>query len=223
MVETKKEDTQRILKNLKVYLGKKKSSPMVFSFAKFFSKNPFIILVSCLLSLRSKDVMTIPVCMKLFDLAKTPKELLNIPVDQLEEVIRPIGFFRKKAIVLKSVSAQIVDEFGGKVPRTEEELLSIGGVGRKTANLVLSVAFDIPAICVDVHVHRIFNRLGLIKTKTPGQTEVALAKLFPKKKWSEINELFVAFGQNVCTPTSPICSDCPIRFACEQRGVARRR
>ena len=160
-----------------------------------FGRDPFIILMSCLLSLRARDTVTYPISQQLFKKVKTQQELLAIPIPQLEAIIRPIGFFHRKALILHSVSQELIDRFHGKVPHTFEELLSIKGVGRKTANLVLAEGFGKPAICVDVHVHRIANQLGLVKTKTPEQTEFALQKIFPEKDWRDINRYFVLLGQ----------------------------
>ena len=196
---------------------------MAYLFVERFGSNSFYILMSCLLSLRSKDSKTVPVSLELFSEAKTPRELLNIPIKKLEEIIRPIGFYRKKSELLHSVSRVLIDRFGGKVPSSKKDLLSIKGVGPKTANLVLSLAFDIPAICVDIHVHRISNRVGLCNTKTPEQTEKELEKIFPQSKWKDINRLFVAFGQTICSPISPKCSQCPIANSCEKNGVGRSR
>lgn len=186
-------------------------------------KNPFLILICCLLSLRSKDTVTIHVCNDLLKIAKTPQGILNIPLDKLEKIIFKIGFYKNKAKVLHNVSQMILDKYYGKVPRTEEELLKLPGVGRKTANLVLGLAFDKPAICVDIHVHRISNRLGLIETKTAEQTELALQQILDKKDWTIWNDLIVKHGQNICTPTSPKCSQCAIKKYCKQISVNKTR
>lgn len=175
---------------------------MSLTLIKEFGKDPFLILIGCLLSLRSKDSVTYGVCKELFSRARTPEELLTIPQHELEALIHKIGFFRRKAAILKAVSQQIIDQFGGHVPDTEADLLAIKGVGRKTANLVLALAFDKPAICVDVHVHRLSNMLGLVSTKTPEQTEFALQKIYPARQWADINRLLVMLGQNRCTPTT---------------------
>jgi len=179
-----------------------------------FGKDPYLILVACLLSLRARDAATIHVCKALFSSVKTPEQLLALPVNTLESIIKPIGFFKTKTSTLRSVSNDLVDRFACKVPNTEQELLSIKGVGRKTAMLVLSKAFGHDTICVDVHVHRISNRLGLVKTKTPHETEIALAKIIPKKHWSQINTLLVLWGQHVCRPIGPKCNTCSISQWC---------
>jgi len=171
--------------------------PMSFFIAKKYHNDPFLILVSCLLSLRARDTMTLPVSEKLFLRARTPDQLLKIPIHELEKIVHPLGFYRQKARTLHSVSKELITRFNGKVPHTEEDLLSLKGVGRKTANLVLGVAFGIPAICVDTHVHRLSNALGLVRTKTPDQTEVALKKIIPEKDWIEFNKLLVVWGQQV--------------------------
>ncbi len=187
---------QEVLTILKKALVGKVPEPMSLLLVKEYGKDPFLILVACLLSLRSRDAVTYHVCRELFKRATTPQEIIAIPDHELEALIHRIGFFRRKTQILKQVSQQILQEFHGRVPDTEEGLLRINGVGRKTANLVLSVAFDKPAICVDVHVHRLSNQLGLVHTKTPEQTERALQKIFPPAQWGEINRLLVMLGQN---------------------------
>lgn len=171
--------------------------PMSVIIAKEFHKDPYIILISCLLSLRARDVVTLPVSRKLFSKVRTPQQMVKMSQHELEKIIHPLGFFRRKATVLKQVSQELIDRFAGKVPHTQEELLSLPGVGIKTANLVLGVAFDTPALCVDTHVHRLSNQLGLVKTKTAEQTEKALQKIIPRNYWIEWNHLLVKWGQNV--------------------------
>ena len=182
-------------------------------------KDPYLILICCLLSLRAKDLVTISVCDDLLGVVRSPEDIVKMPLHKLENIIFKVGFYRKKAKVLKSVSNDILGRFDGVVPNTKEELLSINGVGLKTANLVLGLAFNVPAICVDVHVHRISNRLGLIKTKTPEQTEHALMKVLPKEIWIVWNDLLVRWGQNVCTPIAPKCSVCKIKGFCRKINV----
>ncbi len=177
---------------------------------------PFLILITCLLSLRSKDSVTIHVCHDLFSLARTPEEITKLPLPKLKKIIFKIGFYNTKARVLHNVSKIILEKYNNQVPRTREELLTLPGVGRKTANLVLGLAYNIPAICVDIHVHRIANRLGIIKTKTPEQTEHALEKILPKKHWIIFNKLLVSWGQNICTPRSPKCPKCTIKHLCKK-------
>jgi endonuclease-3 len=184
---------------------------------KEFGKYPFFILISCLLSLRTKDLVSLVVSRRLFEQVKTPFELVCFPIDALQELIYSIGFFRKKSQLLIEVSQELINRFDGAVPSNEADLLSIKGVGRKTANLVLGYAFDIPAICVDVHVHRISNRLGLVNTKTPYETELALKEILPVEYWITYNRLLVMWGQNVCLPIAPLCSTCPIADICDKK------
>lgn len=193
--------------------------PMSEVIAKEYDKDPYLILISCLLSLRNKDTSTLPISRKLFVVAKTPQQILNIPIQKLESIIYSIGFYKNKAKMLHSVSQELLSRFDGKVPSNRQDLLSIKGIGPKTASLVLGIAYDIPAICVDVHVHRISNRIGLIKTRTPEETEVALMEILPKNYWIEWNKLLVMWGQNICTPISPWCSKCPIYKLCHRNGV----
>ena len=184
-----------------------------------YGKKPFLILISCLLSLRTKDTISLPVSLALFEHAQTPQELLNISIDKLENIIYKTGFFRQKAQTLHMVARQLLDQFDGIVPQIEDELLLLKGVGRKTANLVLGEAFGIPALCVDTHVHRISNRLGLVNSKTVEQTEQQLQKVLPKQFWIEWNRLLVMWGQNICLPINPRCRVCPNSIFCLKRGV----
>lgn len=191
--------------------------PMMVTIKNEYGKDPFFTLIGCLLSLRTRDTLTLPTCRKLFFRAKNFSELLKVPIKELETIIYPVGFYKKKSIILHEVSKDILARFNGVVPQTLEELLSIKGVGRKTANLVLGEAFNIPAICVDTHVHRISNHLGLVKTKTPLETELALQKILPEKYWIEWGKLLVVWGQNVCVPRTH-CSKC--RILSEKAGIA---
>ena len=194
---------------------KKFEQPLIDKVIEEYGKKPFLILISCLLSLRSKDSVTIHVVRDLFKIAKIPKEILSMPLSQLEKLIFKIGFYRNKAKVLHQVSKVIHEKFSDKVPDSMEELLSIKGIGRKTANIVLSEAFGIDeGIAVDVHVHRISNRLGIIKTKTAEESEKKLMKILPKKYWGDWNHLLVIWGQNVCAPRNPKCSKCAINSHC---------
>lgn len=196
---------------------------MSYLVKKKYGQDPYLILISCLLSLRARDASVYPVCKKLFKLAQSPQEMMSIPVATLEEILYSIGFYKKKAQVLHVVSRQLIDKFNGQVPQTLVELMNLPGVGLKTANLVLAEGFNIPAICVDIHVHRISNRLGIIKTATPEQTEYALKKVLPMQYWIEWNRLLVMWGQNICTPQSPWCSRCAIFDDCQRKGVDRSR
>ena len=197
--------------------------PMVSSIINEFGKDPFLILISCLLSLRAKDTATLPVCQQLFKIAKTPQELLSLSKNQLEKTLFSVGFYRKKSIVLHEVSQALIEEFDGKVPKTRKDLLSLPGVGPKTASLVLGEGFGIPAICVDTHVHRVSNRLGLVHTKTPEETEKELQKILPREYWVEWNRLLVMWGQNICVSISPYCSRCAIYDLCERVEVKKSR
>ncbi len=177
-------------------------------------KNPYLVLIACILSLRTNDKTTYPATLRMLELAKTPKEMKQVKVEDLAQAIYPVGFYENKAKQIIELSKTIDEELGGKVPDKIEELIKFKGVGRKTANLVLSLGFDKPAICVDVHVHRIFNRLGYVKTKTPEETEFALREKLPQKYWIDINTLLVTHGQNVCKPIKPKCAECPISVYC---------
>jgi endonuclease-3 len=188
-----------------------------------YGRDPYLILVACILSLRTKDTVSLPAARRLFVAAKTPQTMLGVPLQDIQKLIYPSGFYRQKSKQLHAFSTMIIDQFKGKVPRTEQELLMLPGVGRKTANLVLGEAFGIPAICVDTHVHRISNRLGLVSTKTAEETEMALKELLPPDCWIEYNKLLVMWGQNICVPIAPLCSQCPLSPLCPKIGVTRRR
>ena len=177
--------------------------------------DPYLVLIGCILSLRTNDKTTYPATLRMLKLAKTPLEMSKINPKVLAKAIYPVGFYENKAKQIIELSRQIVEELDGKIPDEIEELIKFKGVGRKTANLVLAKGFNKPAICVDVHVHRIFNRLGYIETKTPEETEFALRKKLPVKYWMDINTLLVTHGQNVCKPIKPICKDCPIIEYCK--------
>lgn len=177
-------------------------------------KNPYLVLIACILSLRTNDKTTYPATLRMLELAKTPKDMKQVKIEDLAQAIYPVGFYENKAKQIIELSKTIDEELDGKVPDEIDELVKFKGVGRKTANLVLSLGFNKPAICVDVHVHRIFNRLGYIKTKTPEETEFALRKKLPEKYWIDINTLLVTHGQNVCKPIKPKCAECPISAYC---------
>lgn len=188
-----------------------------------FGHDPYLILISCLLSLRAKDSTTIHVCRVLFNQVKTPEAMVQLPITELEKIIFKTGFYRNKAMVLKHVSQILLEQYAGMVPHTMEDLLSIKGIGSKTANLVLGMAFQVPSICVDTHVHRISNRLGLISTSSVDATEKALKVVIPKNLWIEWNKLLVVWGQNICHPVSPKCSECAVRPYCKRIGVLKSR
>jgi endonuclease-3 len=178
--------------------------------------NPYLVLIACILSLRTNDRTTYPATLRMLNLARTPDEMAKVSVEELEKAIYPVGFYSNKAKQIVELSKIISEEMDSQVPNSIDELTKFNGVGRKTANLVLAKGFGIPAICVDVHVHRIFNRLGLVKTKTPEETEFALRESLPVKYWLDINTLLVTHGQNVCKPTKPKCDECPIGEYCEK-------
>ncbi|MRR15505.1 MAG: endonuclease III [Deltaproteobacteria bacterium] len=182
-------------------------------------RNPFVILISTLLSLRTKDEVTALATDRLFALASTPEEMLAIPQARIAKAIYPVGFYRNKAKTIHHVCRELVERFGSKVPDDLDLLLDIKGVGRKTANLVVTLAFGKDGICVDTHVHRISNRLGYVRTKTPDETEMALREKLPRKYWIIYNTLLVAFGRKACKPVSPLCSTCPVRRYCDRVGV----
>lgn len=179
-------------------------------------KDPYIVLIACILSLRTNDKTTYPATLRMLKLAKTPQEMMRVNEEELAKAIYPVGFYKNKAGQIIELSKMLVEKYNGKVPCDIDELCKFKGVGRKTANLVLSEGFNKPAICVDVHVHRIFNRLGYIKTKNPEETEFTLREKLPQKYWIPINSLLVTHGQNVCKPVKPMCKDCPINKYCEK-------
>jgi endonuclease III len=186
-------------------------------------RDPFDVLVSTILSLRTKDQVTREASRKLLAVAGTPIELVALPEEEISKLIFPVGFYRTKARTLKQLGRVLLENYDGKVPDDLDELLKIKGVGRKTANLVITLGFGIPGICVDTHVHRVSNRLGYVNTKTPEQTEAALRKNLPKEYWIEYNDLLVTWGQNICRPISPFCSKCAIEPHCMKVGVTRYR
>jgi endonuclease-3 len=187
------------------------------------SSDPFQILISTLLSLRTRDQTTADASARLFRLGTTPAALLHLSRRQIERAIYPVGFYRVKARRVHEISRTLLTSFGGRVPASIPELLTLKGVGRKTANLVVTLGFRKPGICVDVHVHRISNRWGYIRTRTPKDTEEVLRGKLPKQYWRIYNDLLVPFGQNVCTPLSPRCSECKLRVYCARVGVTRSR
>ena len=177
-------------------------------------KNPFNVLVGTVVSLRTRDAVTHTVTKRLLQRASTPRELAAVPLALLEELLRPAGFFRVKARQLKETARLLCELHGGSVPRSRDELTALPGVGGKTAAFVMGMAFGIPAVCVDVHVHRVSNRIGLLATRTPGQTETELMRMFPREEWTGLNHVFVRFGQRVCLPSRPGCKECPLKGEC---------
>lgn len=182
-------------------------------------RDPFVILISTLLSLRTKDEVTAEATDRLFALASTPEEMLQVPQAKIAKTIYPVGFYRVKAKTIHSTCRELLDRFGSKVPDHLHDLLSIKGVGRKTANLVVTLAYGKDGICVDTHVHRISNRLGYVRTKTPDETEFALRARLPRRHWIIYNTLMVAFGRKTCKPISPLCSACAVKPYCARIGV----
>src|SRR5215470_7039297 len=188
-----------------------------------YVETPFTTLISCILSLRTQDKTTNAASERLFAIANTPTSMLATPVDVIEKAIYPVSFYRVKAKTIHAICTALLEQFGGEVPSTIDELLSLPGVGRKTANIVVTLAFRKAGIAVDTHVHRISNRLGYVKTKTPDETEMALRKKLPRRYWIVFNDLLVAYGQNLCKPISPFCSNCKIAVYCRRVGVTTRR
>lgn len=179
-------------------------------------KNPYLVLIACILSLRTNDKTTYPATLRMLKLGKTPKDFANCDVKELEKAIYPVGFYSNKAKQIVELSKKLIEKYNSKVPDSIEELCKFNGVGRKTANLTLSLGFNKPAICVDVHVHRIFNRIGYVKTKNPDETELKLREILPEKYWIDINTLLVTHGQNICKPQKPKCNECPIEKYCNK-------
>jgi len=184
-------------------------------------KDPFKVLISCILSLRTKDAVTSKATKRLFARAQTPAEMLNLTKEEIEDAIYPVGFYHRKTGQILEICRVLIEQYDSRVPDELEELLKLKGVGRKTANIVVTIGYKKPGVAVDTHVHRISNRLGLVATKTPHQTEFALRELLPKKYWINFNDLLVMHGQNICTPISPKCSICPITEYCKRVGVTR--
>ena len=178
--------------------------------------DPYLVLISCILSLRTNDNTTYPATLRMLKLGKTPDDFANCDVKKLEKAIYPVGFYANKAKQIVDLSKILVEKYNSTVPDTIEELCKFNGVGRKTANLTIAKGYNKPAICVDVHVHRIFNRLGYLKTKTPDETEFVLRKKLPQKYWIDINTLLVTHGRNVCKPIKPLCEKCPIYKYCDK-------
>ena len=186
-------------------------------------RDPFRVLISTMLSLRTKDAVTEIASQKLSALADTPAKMLRLTQRQIEKAIYPVGFYRTKARSIRHVCEQLIDQYDSRVPAEIDELVKLPGVGRKTANLVLTLGYGKLGICVDTHVHRITNRWGYVETKDPEKTERALREKLPQAYWIEINDELVALGQNICHPTSPKCSQCPVEKFCDRVGVTRNR
>ena len=187
------------------------------------TSDPYRVLIATILSARTKDEVTAAASARLFAKADNPEALMALDTKEIENLIYPVGFYKNKAVHLKKAATQLVETFDAEVPGTIEELISLAGVGRKTANLVLSVAFNEPAICVDTHVHRIMNIWGYVKSKNPLETEMKLRQKLPESLWSKVNRLLVAFGQGTCRPVSPHCDRCVLTAECPRIGVTPRR
>ena len=199
-----------------IQILKKEDSPRS-EFVKYMEDvhDPFLVLISCILSLRTKDETTYPATLRMLKLGRTPKDFASMDEEILSQAIYPVGFYRNKARQIIELSKELVEKYDSKVPSEIDELVKFNGVGRKTANLTLAKGFQIPAICVDVHVHRISNRLGYVSTKTPDETEMELRKKLPKKYWLDINTILVTHGQNICKPQRPLCERCCISKYCK--------
>ncbi|OGW59331.1 MAG: endonuclease III [Nitrospirae bacterium RIFCSPLOW2_12_42_9] len=217
----KDSDIHKIIKILKEDV-KKWDIPVVSIVAER-TRDPFKVLISCILSLRTKDGTTAQASQRLFSLADNPAEMSELSVKEIERVIYPVGFYRTKARNIKEICHTLINDYDSKVPDEIDELLKLKGVGRKTANLVVTIGYDKDGICVDTHVHRISNRWGYIKTKTPEESEMALRKKLPKRYWKIYNDLLVTFGQNLCKPISPLCSQCNLTKFCNRIGVKKSR
>ncbi len=187
------------------------------------NNDPFQVLIATLISLRTKDKVTIEASRRLFERAATPQAMLLLSNQEIEELIYPAGFYRVKANNILKISQILSDKYGGEVPSQKELLMELPGVGTKTANLTLNLGFNIEAVCVDIHVHRISNRMGWITTNSPEESEVALEKIMPRRFWIPLNELLVTYGQQICRPISPICSKCGVYDYCQRVAVERSR
>ena len=200
-------------------LKKKKRNLPSVSLIALKMNTPYTVLISTLISLRTKDDVTLAASERLFSLADNPDKMLSLSEEEIEKAIYPAGFYKRKAQNIKEISKTLIEKYDGKVPSTQEELLALPGVGIKTANLTLNLGFNIDAICVDCHVHQIANRIGWIDTKTPEESVDALESIMPRRFWIPLNELLVAYGQNVCLSISPLCSECPICKECPKKGL----
>ena len=215
-------DIPKAIRILRQEYGRFKT-PYVSEVSAGKGKDPFKVLVSCILSLRTKDDVTREASMRLFRIAGTPQKISRLTVKEIEKTIYPAGFYRVKSGVIRGISRELAENHDGRVPDTMEGLLKLKGVGRKTANLVVTMGYGKPGICVDTHVHRIANRWGFVSTKTPDETESALRKKLDKRYWIVLNGLLVAFGQNVCRPVSPFCGRCRLNGFCRRVGVLKSR
>ncbi len=216
----KDKDIDIVIKILKRE-AKRYEEPVVTEVSK--SRSPFQVLISCILSLRTKDGVTRVASKKLFELANTPQNMVSLSKDAIIKAIYPVGFYRTKAANILNICKTLIDKYDSRVPDELDELLKFKGVGRKTANLVMTLGYRKLGICVDTHVHRISNRLGYVKTRMPEETEFALRSKLPKRYWIIYNDLLVTHGQNVCRPISPFCSICKVERYCDKVGVTKYR
>lgn len=200
-----------------------KWQPPVVTLIAETSDSPFKVLISCILSLRTQDSTTARASHRLFALAESPETMVRLTARKIATTIFPVGFYRTKAKTILEICRTLIEKYSGKVPDDIDELIKLKGVGRKTANLVVTLGYNKPGICVDTHVHRISNRWGYVKTATPEKTEAALRQKLPRQYWIEYNDLLVSFGQHLCRPISPLCSQCPVAKYCSQIGVTVRR
>jgi len=198
------------------------NTPVVTLMAETY-ESPFRVLISCILSLRTQDATTAKASHRLFAIADSPQAMVRLTAKKIAKLIYPVGFYKTKALNILEMCQTMIDQYDGRVPDEIDELLKFKGVGRKTANLVVTLGYNKPGICVDTHVHRISNRWGYIKTATPEKTEIALRAKLPNRYWIEYNNLLVNFGQHLCRPISPLCSECPVKKYCRQIGVGVRR
>jgi endonuclease-3 len=213
------EEWRENLRRERAASGDERQDPSVTTVAERYRQDPWAVLVSTILSLRTKDEVTLVCSKRLLEQAPSPAKLRALPEEKIARLAYPAGFYRTKAASLKKIAAILIEQYGGAVPADMDALLALPGVGRKTANLVLIEAFDLPGICVDIHVHRISNRTGWVVSKTPEETEMALREKLPEKYWKGINALLVLYGQNLCRPVSPFCSRCVITKHCGRIGV----
>ncbi|MCB4204368.1 endonuclease III [Deferribacterales bacterium Es71-Z0220] len=215
-------DIQAIFKQLEIFY-KNENEPSVTKIAKMCNNDPFKVLISTIISLRTKDEVTLKSSLNLFNRADTPEKIIQISVEEIEKLIFPAGFYRKKAVTIKEISKKLVDEYDSLVPDNIDELLKFKGIGRKTATLVMIEGFGKKEVCVDTHVHRISNRMGLVKTKSPNETEIELKKIIPDKYWIKLNKILVVYGQKICKPISPLCSSCFIDKYCDKINIKNER
>ncbi|PLX67518.1 MAG: endonuclease III [Denitrovibrio sp.] len=197
--------------------------PSVTKISKQTKRDPFRVLVSCLISLRTKDEVTLDASIRLFNVADTPEKLVELEEEEIQRLIYPASFYKTKSTTIKNISSVLINEYNSIVPAEIDELVKLKGVGRKTANLVVVEGYGEPAVCVDTHVHRIFNRLGYVKTKDADKTEIELRKHLPREYWIRINEILVAYGREICKPVSPYCSSCRLTDYCDKVSVDKRR